>query len=52
MVKALGMTPGGRALVLQGAWFARDSEVFVALLYGEVLSADVAETFFSGLKFR
>ena len=52
MVKALGMTPGGRALDLQGAWFARDNEVFVALLYGEVLSADVAETFFSGLKFR
>ncbi len=52
LVKATGVTPDGRALALNGAWFARDTEVFVALLYGGTLSADVIEAFFSGLQFR
>jgi hypothetical protein len=51
-VKAIGSRPGGGALVLQGAWFTRDNEVFGALSYGGSLSPDIADTFFSGLKFR
>ena len=51
-VQALGARPDGRALALQAAWFARDGEVFGALLYGETLSPEVVDTFFSGLKFR
>jgi hypothetical protein len=51
-VKAVGSRPGGGDIVLQGGWFTRDNEVFGALLYGGSLSDDVADTFFSGLKFR
>ena len=51
-VKAVGSRPGGGALALQGAWFTRDNEVFGALLYGDSLSPDVADTFFAGLKLR
>ncbi len=51
-VKAVGSRPGGGEIVLQGAWFTRDSEVFGALSYGGSLSDDIADTFFSGLKFR
>lgn len=51
-VKAVGSKPGGGELALQGAWFTRDNEVFGALLYGDFLNPDVADTFFAGLKFR
>ena len=51
-VEARGARPDGRAVTLQGVWFARGTEVFGALLYGETLSPEVADTFFSGLKFR
>ena len=51
-VKAVGSRPGGGQLVMQGAWFTRDGEVFGAFSYGDSLSPDVADTFFSGLKFR
>lgn len=51
-VKAVGSKPSGGELALQGAWFTRDKEVFGALLYGDLLSPDLADTFFSGLKFR
>ena len=48
----MGDKPSGGELALQGAWFTRDKEVFGALLYGDLLSPDLADTFFSGLKFR
>ncbi len=63
-VHAVGTQPDGRPVVLQAAWFTRGNEVFVALLYSvvpneaqngapkDVLSDEVRETFFSGLKFR
>lgn len=51
-VQALGARPNGRPMTLQAAWFARDGEVFGAMLYGEALSPEVADTFFSGLRFR
>lgn len=51
-VQALGIKPGGGELALEAAWFARDTEVFGALLYGDAPSPDVVDTFFSGLKFR
>lgn len=52
LLKAVGVRSDGRALALQGTWFARDTEVFAALMYADTLSPDVAGTFFSGLKFR
>jgi len=52
-VQATGSAPDGRSVHLQGAWFARGSEVFAAVMYANAaLSAEVAEPFFSGLKFR
>lgn len=47
-----GNTPDGRTMTLQGVWFARDAEVFAALLYAETPNPQVAETFFSELRFR
>ena len=51
-VEARGARPDGRAVTLQGVWFAHGTEVFGALLYGETLSPEVADTFFAGLQFR
>lgn len=52
MVTARGAKPDGSTLALQGAWFAQGTEVFAALVYADLLSADATEPFFSGLKFR
>lgn len=51
-VQAVGARSDGRALSLQAAWFARGTEVFGALVYGDTLAPEVVDTFFSGLKFR
>lgn len=51
-VDAAGTAANGQALVLKAAWFARGSEVYAALLYGPALEPEVAEVFFTGLKFR
>jgi len=51
-VDAAGTDAKGAPLVLKGAWFARDGEVFAALLYGPAVSPEVAEAFFAGLRFR
>ena len=51
-VNAVGTGADGRPLVLQAAWFARGNEVYAALLYGPALGHEVAEAFFSGLRFR
>jgi len=50
--RAGGLSPGGDPLILQGLWFAQDSDVFMALLYARTARADVAESFFSGLRFQ
>ena len=36
----------------QAAYFAQGSQVFQAVLYAEKIEPDVAETFFSSLKFE
>lgn len=51
-VDAAGTAANGQALVLKAAWFARGSEVYAALLYGPALEPEVAEVFFTGLRFR
>jgi len=51
-VRANGTSPGGSPVLLQGLWFAQDSDVFSALLVAGKVSADDEESFFSGLRFR
>lgn len=51
-LQARGSGADGHPLVLQAVWFARDTEVFGALLYGESLSPEVTDSFFSGMRFR
>ena len=52
MVKALGQRANGQAVSSQAAYFAQGSQVFQAVIYADIISPDVAETFFSGLKFE
>ena len=54
-VTAEGQRKDGSAVAMQGVWFAKDAQVFHAVVYAERISPDVseaAETFFSGLKFQ
>jgi len=51
-VEASGMTANGQTVALQAAWFARGTDVFVALLYGAELRSEMSEPFFGGLRFR
>ena len=51
-VRASGVRPDGRPVTLQGAWFARGTELFAALMYSDEPNSEVADTFFSGLKLR
>ena len=52
MVKATGQRANGQAVSSQAAYFAQDSRVFQAVMYADTISPDVADTFFSGLKFE
>lgn len=52
LVKATGQRASGQAVTSQAAYFAQGSQVFQAVLYAEKIAPDVAETFFSGLKFE
>ena len=52
MVKATGQRGNGQAVSSQAAYFAQDSRVFQAVMYADIISPDVADTFFSGLKFE
>jgi hypothetical protein len=52
IVKATGQRANGQAINSQAAYFAQGAQVFQAVIYGDNISADVAETFFSGLKFE
>lgn len=52
MVKATGQRANGQAVSSQAAYFAQDSRVFQAVMYADIISPDVADTFFSGLKFE
>lgn len=52
MVKATGQRTNGQAVTSQAAYFAQGSQIFQAVMYADKISPDVAETFFSGLKFE
>ena len=52
LVKATGQRANGQAVISQAAYFAQGSQVFQAVIYANELSPDVADTFFSGLRFE
>ena len=52
MVKATGQRANGRAVSSQAAYFAQDSQVFQAVMYADTIAPDIADTFFSGMKFE
>ncbi len=52
LVKADGKRVDGQAVSSQALYFAQGSQVFQAVMYADKISADVADTFFSGLKFE
>ena len=51
-VQAIGTGPNGAPLDFRAVWFTRESTAFVAMVFGEKLRADVAETFLSGLRLQ
>ncbi len=51
-VSAQGQRSDGTAVSAQAAYFAQGSQVFQAVLYAPKIDPDVAETFFSSLKFE
>ena len=52
MVKATGQRADGQPISSQAAYFAQGSMVFQAVMYANNIAPDVADTFFSGLKFE
>ena len=52
LVTAHGRRKDGSTVAMQGAWFAKDAQVFHAVVYAERISPDVTEAFFSGLRFQ
>ena len=52
LIKATGQRPNGQAVRSQAAYFAQGTLVFQVAMYADNLSADAADTFFSGLKFE
>jgi hypothetical protein len=51
-VVASGQRPDGTSVESHAAYFARGSRVFQAIIYSDRLKPDVAEVFFSGLRFE
>ncbi len=51
-LRAQGQGVDGREVVLQAAWFARGTEVFVAMVYAAALTPEASDPFFSGLRLR
>ena len=52
IVKAIGQRANGQALSSQAVYFAQGSHVFQAVMYADIIAPDIADTFFSGLKFE
>lgn len=52
MVKATGQRANGQAVSSQAVYFAQGPQVFQAVMYADKIAPDVADTFFSGLKFE
>jgi hypothetical protein len=51
-VAADGRRKDGSAVAMQGTWFAKDTQVFHAVVYAERISPQASEAFFSGLRFQ
>jgi hypothetical protein len=51
-VVASGQRPDGTSVESHAAYFARGSRVFQAIIYSDRLKPEVAEVFFSGLRFE
>ena len=52
LVRARGQRADGRPVSGQAAYFAQGSQVFQAVVYADKIPQEVAETFFSSLKFE
>ncbi len=52
LVKARGQRADGNAVSGQAAYFVQGTQVFQAVMYAAEIKPEVAETFFSGLKFE
>jgi hypothetical protein len=52
MVKANGQRANGQAVSSQAVYFAQGTQVFQAVMVADKIAPDVADTFFSGLKFE
>lgn len=52
LVKASGQQADGTAVSGQAAYFVQGSQVFQAVIYAAEINPEVAETFFSSLKFE
>ncbi len=52
LVSARGKRGSSSVVNLQGVWFAQGVHVFHAAVYAPVVSPEMAESFFSGLKFQ
>lgn len=52
MVKATGQRANGQPISSQAAYFAQGSKVFQAVMYADKIAPDMADTFFSSLKFE
>jgi hypothetical protein len=50
-IQAQGKRHNGQALSAQALWFARGGQLYHAAIYAEQLDAEVAQTFFEGLRF-
>ena len=52
VTQANGQRTNGQPVASQAAYFAQGSQVFQAVMYADKISPDVADTFFSSLKFE
>jgi hypothetical protein len=52
LVRATGQRADGSAVQSQAAYFAQGRQLFQAVIYADSVRPEVAETFFSGLKFE
>ena len=52
VVKAIGQRANGKVVSSQALYFAQGTQVFQAVMYADSIAPDVADTFFSGLKFE
>jgi hypothetical protein len=52
LVRAAGQRANGQPVSSQAVYFAQGSQVFQAVMYADKIEPDVADTFFSGLKFE